>query len=195
MTSITQVKVGMQDGQETKAGGPPLAAGSFVTWKGGAGRIDVIVTTGTVPGVDGDVTGDVATPAARVTVWKKNDAGGWASTGKKVGLMVSALTRSAPLRGESKGAAALVGVLAAHEERVAGAGLPGYADPGARAVLTVYDRGGQAWPGETKTLLGRDGWALARVDAFLDLAAGDDSLPGYVGDLDLLPDGHPARSA
>lgn len=180
---------------EAKAGGPPLSAGSFVTWKGGTGRIDMIVKTGTVPGADGDITGTADDPAVRVTVWSKSDSG-WSATGKKAAMKLSAVSRTAPLRsspgGESKDA--LVGVLAAHEDRVSGAGLPAHASPGARAVLAVYDRGEQSWPGETKTLLTPGDWALARVGAFLGLAAGD-PLDGYVRDCDLLPEGHPDRRA
>lgn len=182
---------------EVKAGGPPLTAGAFVKWgDGNYGRIDMVVKSGTVPGVDGDVAGSDDDPAVRVAVWKKGDDG-WAATGSKVGLKLSAVSRTAPLRnatpggGESKDSA-LVRVLARHDERVTGLGLPAHASPGARAVLTVYDRGVAAWPGETKTLLSAEDWALGRVDAFLDLAAGDD-IPGYRRDIDLLPAGHPAR--
>jgi hypothetical protein len=184
------------DGAETKAGGPPITAGAFVKWSGGSGRVDMVVKSGSVPGVDKDVTGTASDPACRVTVWAKGDSG-WSATDKKVGLKLSAVSRTFPLSSSKGGGtkdAALVGVLARHEERVTDAGLPGWSQPGARAVLAVYDRGQQAWPGETKTILAREDWALGRVDAFLDLAAGD-GLPGYVRDIDLLPDGHPARGA
>lgn len=181
---------------QTKAGGPPFSAGSYVRWPGGVGRIDMIVHDGTVPGVPGKVTGTPGNPAARVTVWQKGDDGKWAATDQQVGVLLSALGHYPPLApgrfgGESKDAR-LVGALAQHEAKVASLGLPAHAMPGARAVLAVYGRGETAWPGEVKTLLSREDWALARVGAFLHMAAGE-TVPGYTRDLDLLPDGHPAR--
>lgn len=58
--------------------------------------------------------------------------------------------------------------------------------PTGSAVKAVFERGGQSWPGPSKTTLTRDQSALARVDAFLTVAAGGE-VPGYEADRDLLP--------
>lgn len=59
--------------------------------------------------------------------------------------------------------------------------------PTGRAVKTVFERGARSWPGPSKTTLTRGESALARVDAFLTVAAGGE-VPGYEADRDLLPE-------
>jgi hypothetical protein len=54
----------------------------------------------------------------------------------------------------------------------------------------VFDRGVQSWPGEAKTLLTRDEWAMSRVEAFLSTVIGERPA-GYRGDDDLLPTAGP----
>jgi hypothetical protein len=69
-----------------KKGGPPIAAGAWVSWGNQRGKVDLVVTNGKVPGVEQDVTGTADKPAARVVVYEPGAGGKWKATGKKVGV-------------------------------------------------------------------------------------------------------------
>lgn len=182
-------------GFKPKPGGgtpPPIANGSFVSWSGGKGKVDLIVSTGKVPGVEGDVEGTEKSPAARVVVYENGKP-----TRKKVGVSTHTLKRIPPIKGgdEKKTAdpaAVLVSMLADHESTVEALALPEHAAVTGRAVKAVYDRGLAAWPGEDVTVLDAKAWALGRVDYFLKAATGENVNPGH--DADLLADGHPAKA-
>lgn len=160
-----------------------IAAGAFVSGPFGKGKVEVVVTNGKVPGIDTDVEGTKDAPAARIRVYEESD-GDWKATDKKVGAKVKGLKTIPPLGaakfGKKSGAAGLV-LLVADAKR-----LPADQQPDATAIRTVYQRGLNAWPGESKTLLSAEDWALQRAQAFVDLAQGVGT-EGYVGDNDLLP--------
>lgn len=157
-----------------------IAAGAFVTWSGGKGKVEIVVTSGKVPKVDTDIEGTKDTPAARVRVWKESD-GKWAATDQRIGIKTSSLKTTAPLGG---GFPAKKG----HPEEELVTKLAAYA--GDRpvtptAVKAVYARGIKSHPGSLVTTLSPQEWGLGRVDAFLAKAAGTD-IVGYVRDDDLL---------
>lgn len=159
-----------------------IAAGAYVSWSGGKGKVEMVVTNGgKVPGVDTDMTGTKDAPACRVRKYEESD-GKWKATDTRVAVKASSLKTIPPLGKDSKsGAAGLVLLMSEYAES-----LEGKANPGANAVRTVYGRGLRAYPGQTKTLLGAEDWALGRARAFLEKCAGIDT-PGYIGDDDLLP--------
>lgn len=172
---------------------PPITTGNFVSWSGGRGRVDMIVTSGKVPGVDDDVEGSKDSPAARVVVWEK-DGDGYKPSRKKIAKATHVLKRIAPLTGGKSApagsATALVELLAQHEQRVSYDRLGEHALVSGQAVKSVYERGVAAWPGEKSTMLTREEWAEQRVGAFLSVAAGD-HVEGYTRDLGLLAKTHP----
>lgn len=176
---------------------PPIATGNFVSWSGGRGKVDMIVSNGKVPGVDSDVEGSKKTPAARVVVYEK-DGDNWKATSRRVAASTHTLKRIAPLTGGKSSpagsATALIELIAQHEERVEYDQLGGSARVTGAAVKAVYDRGVKAWPGEEKTVLTQEQWAEQRVAAFLSVAAGD-VVEGYTRDLGLLPKAHPLHPA
>lgn len=64
-----------------------------------------------------------------------------------------------------------------------------------RALKAVYRRGAGAFSTSHAPKMSRDGWAIARVNAFLYLLRnGRPSNPNYKQDNDLLPKGHPRSS-
>lgn len=70
---------------------------------------------------------------------------------------------------------------------------------GSKATLgmlkAVYRRGAGAYSTSHAPKMSRDGWAMARVNAFLTLLrTGRPSNSGYTQDNDLLPKGHPKKS-
>lgn len=176
---------------------PAIEQGSFVSWSGGKGRVDLIVTNGKVPGVDDDVEGSKDSPAARVTVWEK-DGADYKPSKKKTAAMVHTLKRIAPLTGvkAAPGAAgmALISLLAAHEERIEHESLTESAQVTGGAVKAVWDRGLAAYPGEDTAGLSREEWAEERVKTFLKVAAGT-PVVGYTRDLGLLAKTHPLHPA
>jgi hypothetical protein len=171
---------------------PPITTGNFVSWSGGKGRVDMVVSNGKVPGVDSDVEGSKKTPAARVVVYEK-DGDTWKATSKRIAASTHTLKRIAPLTGGKSApggaATALVELMARHEERITYDQLDDSARVTGAAVKTVYERGLKAYPGSS-TVLSREEWAEGRVAAFLAVAAGDE-VPGYNRDLALLPKSHP----
>ena len=73
------------------------------------------------------------------------------------------------------------------------------AKPGRKATLpmlkAVYRRGSGAFSSSHRPGMTRDGWAMARVNAFLKLLkSGSPSNPNYKQDNDLLPKAHPKSS-
>ena len=60
-------------------------------------------------------------------------------------------------------------------------------------LKAVYRRGAGAFSVSHRPNMSRNGWAMARVRAFLKLAGRDQRKKAYTGDLDLLPDGHPSK--
>lgn len=174
---------------KAKGGGnqpPPIANGSFVSWGGKKGKVDLIVTNGSVPGVEGDVQGTAKTPAARVVIYEDDKA-----TTKKVGVSTHTLKRIPPLgRSRPPGQKALVAILARHETACDATGAPEYARVTGEAVKTVYDRGLDSYPGEAAVALDRPTWAIERVGYFVKVAAGEETeKPG--NDADLLDPKHP----
>lgn len=178
----------------TKAGGPPISRGSYVKVGSQQGRVDLVVTSGKVPGVESDIEGSADNPALRIVVYTES-GGSWKATGKRLAARANSVTRVAPLanRPASKkdsGLAALVGLQADHEARAEEKGWPEHAKPDGDTLKAVFERGTKSWPGETVTSLTPDQWALGRVKAFLATAAGERP-SGYHRDDDLLPAGHP----
>jgi hypothetical protein len=174
---------------------PPISTGSFVSWPGGKGRVDLVVTNGKVPGIEDEVEGSKKSPAVRIVVWEK-DGDTYKASRKKVGAMAATVKRIPPLTFGKKAAPGtsgtnrLVELLADHSQQVAFKGLGEPAAVSGAAVLAVYERGLVAWPGSVRVAMSREEWGQARVKAFLDVAAGTE--PGdYTRDLDLLPEAHP----
>lgn len=171
---------------------PPISTGSFVSFPGGKGRVDLTVSKGKVPGVEGDVEGTDKSPAARVVVWKDGKP-----TREKRAFSTHKLKRIAPLdKPEKKAdpAATLVAMVAQHERRVSALRLPPERRVSGIAVKSAYDRGMAAWPGESKTSLSRTEWGLARAEHFVRVAAGDVGEKSRAGnDVDLLHPDHPLR--
>jgi hypothetical protein len=85
-------------------------------------------------------------------------------------------------------------LLDAHSTAMNTAGSPPWATPSPQAVATVWERGKAAWPGPAKTARTPGQWAAGRTRAFLARAGGNGPA-GYQRDDDLLPEGHPARTA
>jgi 2'-5' RNA ligase len=169
-------------------GGNPITAGAFVSAGNVKGRVDLVVTTGVVPGATGSddkpVEGSASAPAARVVVYESAGAGTWKATGKKIAAKASSLHRTPPLRtGQGKSVDETIVTMVIEYTGILPAGrLP---DPG--VVRQVFDRGVASWPGEAKTALTPDQWGMGRVEAFLHAATGDRP-EGYRGDDDLLPE-------
>lgn len=173
---------------------PPISTGTFVSWSGGRGRVDLVVTNGKVPGIEDEVEGSKDSPACRVVVWEK-DGDGYKPSRRKVGAMAKTLKRIAPLRGGKKSspvtsATRLVELIAEHEQRIEAQGLGDAARVSGAAVKSVYDRGLTAWPGVLRTALTREQWGQERVKAFLDAAAGQ-VIDNYRNDLGLLSKANP----
>lgn len=176
---------------------PQIDTGSFVSWSGGRGRVDMIVKNGgKVPGIEDEVEGTSDSPAARVVVWEK-DGDGYKATGKKIGAKVKTLKRIPPLKSGKKSAPVtsatrLVELIAEHEQRIEDQGLGDEARVRGKDVKEVYERGIKAWPGVLQTGLTREQWGQERVKAFLDVAAGS-PIEGYTRDLGLLAKSHPSH--
>lgn len=170
---------------------PPISNGSFVSWKGGKGRVDLLVSRGKVPGVEGDVEGTADSPAARVVVWKNGKP-----TREKIGVSTHVLKRIAPLdkpEGEKKSdpAAALVAALSAHESLCSSLSLPDHARVTGAAISEVYGRGVKSYP-EGRTTLSAQEWAMGRVQHFVKVAGGQVATVDAAGhDRDLLHEEHP----
>jgi hypothetical protein len=161
--------------------------GSFVTWSGKTGRVDLLVQTGLVPGVDREMTGTADDPAARVVVWAR-DGNRLAPTGERVAVKAAELCPTGEPCPAPGGIGQLVALVAEHETR-----LSAHPRPDGHAVKMVYRRGLEGWPGPQATNLTCEEWALGRVRWFYALTAGL-VLPGYRRDADLLPEGHALRS-
>jgi predicted ABC-type ATPase len=64
-----------------------------------------------------------------------------------------------------------------------------------RTLKSVYRRGAGAFSGSHRPGMARGQWAMGRVNAFLEiLSKGKPDNARYVGDNDLLPDGHPWKA-
>lgn len=186
---LSEVKASAKPGDGTP---PPISNGSFVSFSGGKGRVDLIVKKGKVPGVEGDVEATDASPAARVVVWKDGKA-----TREKRAFNTHRLKRIAPLDGPEKKAdpaSRLVALVSAHETRCSALGLSSVQRVTGEAVKSVYDRGIEAYPGADRTSLTRQEWALARAEHFVKVAAGSVDVKSAGNDVDLLHPDHPLRS-
>jgi hypothetical protein len=175
-------------------GGPPITRGSYVKAGDKSGRVDLVVTNGKVPGVESDVEGSTDNPAVRIVVYTES-GGKWRATGEKIAARVNSVSRIAPLMNrpagkKDAGLAALVGLQADHEAKADAEGWPPHAKPDGATLVEVFERGTKSWPGEERTTLNAEDWAIGRVKAFLATAAGDRP-EGYTRDDDLLPIGHP----
>jgi 2'-5' RNA ligase len=166
------------NGLNGKASLPSIASGSFVSWKGGKGRVSKVVTSGKVPG--SVVEGSKDSPAALITIYESS-GGGWKATSRKAAAKVATLQRIPPLTSSKSATAELVRMVAAYA-----ASAPAGRQVAPANVRTVYERGLESWPGETKCAVSQEDWALGRTAAFLDRCAGK-RIPGYVGDTDLMP--------
>lgn len=169
---------------------PGVSTGAYVTVGNVKGRVDLVVTSGDVPGATGSddkpVTGSKTNPAVRVVVFEPAGGGLYKATKRKIAVPASKVKRSAPLRtAEAKSLEeALVGMVLDHAETAEELG----ADvPGQDALTQVYERGVKSWPGEATTALTAEQWGLGRVEAFLATAVGMRPSPSYVHDDDLLP--------
>lgn len=180
------------DSKDAAGGGdtpPAIATGSYVALGDRKGKVDLVVTTGTVPGAtaaDGtDVAATASSAAARVVEYEPAGNGTYKATGRKFAASVATLRRIPPLRTrETKSLEeGLAWTTLAHGDDDLGP-----PPPPAAALRTVYGRGTKAWPGEHRTTLTAHQWALSRVDAFAATAAGMRPA-GYTADDDLLPGG------
>jgi hypothetical protein len=152
---------------------PEITTGSFVSWSGGKGRVDLVVSKGTVPGVTGDpVEATSDSPAARVTVWKDGKA-----TREKIAASTHTLKRITPLAAQ-----------AAHEQHVEDARLPASARVSVKSAQTAYERGFTGWPGQDATTMSPEEWAIGRVMHLMKVAL----LERHdTNDTDLLDPTHP----
>lgn len=184
---LADVKAAAKPGDGTP---PPIANGSFVSFRGGKGRVDLIVSKGKVPGVSDDVEATSDSPAARVVVWKDGKP-----TREKRAFSTHTLKRIAPLdRDEQKDPASrLVTLVAQHDARCSSLGLPDYRRITGKSVEQVFQRGVGAYPGESRTTLSRTEWALARVEHFVKAATGTVAGSAAGHDVDLLHPDHPLR--
>jgi hypothetical protein len=139
--------------------------GDEVEIEGKSARIDLIVSGGTIPGIDDD------TPVTAVTARLAF------ADGTKAALPLAALAR--PAAAPSHRDLTTSDLLAARPD---GAAL-------ARKVSTVYMRGIAAAPPDVAS----HDWAIGRVLAFLGKVDGK-GIEGYIRDDDLLPEGHPQRA-
>lgn len=179
---LADVKASAKPGDGTP---PPISNGTFVSFSGGKGRVDLIVSKGKVPGVDGDVEATSDSPAARVVVWKDGKP-----TREKRAFSTHTLKRIAPLdKPEKKG---IVALAAEHDHACAAMGLPDHARVTGVAVKTAYDRGLEAYP-TGRTSLTREEWAEARAAHFVKVAAGTVPRARAGHDVDLLHPEHPLR--
>lgn len=138
-----------------------------------------VIPDGIVKVEDSQITAAASRPAPkkdRIYGSKKNKPGS-ASGSKKI--VFSARTE-----------AGLRNKVEAHNEK---------AKPGRKATLpmlkAVYRRGSGAFSSSHRPGMTRDGWAMARVNAFLKLLkSGSPANPNYKQDNDLLPKAHPRSS-
>lgn len=168
---------------------PPISNGSFVSWSGGKGKVDLIVSNGKVPGVKDDVEGSAKTPAARVVVWVDGKP-----TREKRGFSTHTLKRIAPLDKDKKSdpAAALVAMVAEHETKCAAEGLPEFRGVTGESVKAAYERGLDAYPGRSATGMSAVEWGLGRAEHFVKVASGEIARKDQAGhDTDLLHPEHP----
>lgn len=182
----TEIKAATKPGDGTP---PPISNGTFVSWSGGKGRVDLVVSKGKVPGVEGDVEGTEKSPAARVVVWKDGKP-----TREKVAASTHTLKRIAPLNkteAKTDPASVLVQTVAEQNVRCDALGLPGYRRVTGQAVKAVFERGIGSWPGETKTVLSSTEWALGRVEHFVKVVNGEVPAERAGHDTDLLSASHP----
>jgi hypothetical protein len=194
---VSAAPAGLVEEAKAAAASPPIANGSFVQLGNIRGRVDLVVTNGSVPGVpdDAKAEGSAKSPAARVVVYER--AGdSWKATSRKIGASVYKLKKIAPLPGARALAKKSVqGALAdLRDETEALADVRENAVvPEMATLLTVYERGVKAWPGRELTDLTPQEWALGRARAFCTKALGDtDDVAGYTRDDDLLA-AHPAE--
>lgn len=158
-----------------------IECGTHVEWEGKSGRVDLVVSSGAVPGVEGEVTGTADAPVARVIVGEE-----------KMAVPVADLTVAEP-EPEYKGeAAALVGLLAEHSRKAEGKGAAATLSP--QSVQTAFERGLHEWPGADVTSLSADEWAVGRV-AHLSKAALAPESVAETNDADLLDLTNPAYQA
>lgn len=162
---------------------PKITTGSFVSWSNGKGRVDLLVNSGKVPGVEGDheATGDA--PMARVVVWEDGKA-----TNKKIAASTHTLRRIPPIGG-ADGKKGLDAALAMHKglrEYVEEIGLPAQAGLSDTAVKTAYERGVKSWPGAERTTLTAEEWGVGRVEHLFKAAVSTE--PVATNDDDLLYD-------
>lgn len=181
---LADVKASARPGGGTP---PPVSNGSFVSFSGGKGRVDLIVRKGKVPGVSNDVEATDDSPAARVVVWKNGKA-----TREKRAFSTHTLKRIAPLDKPESEAKSLVALAATHDHACLTMGLPDYARVSGVAVKAAYDRGLDAYP-QGRTTLSRQEWALARAEHFVKVAAGTIPRDRAGNDIDLLHPEHPLR--
>jgi hypothetical protein len=178
-----KVKKGGKDGSADTGSSTrkvTIASGAYVSWSGGKGRVEMVVTNGKVPGVESDLTGSKDEPVAKVRVWK-DQSGTMVQTGERVAVKASSLKTTAPFGGPAKKE------LLPEDQLVAAlAGFEGDTPPHPTAVKTVYARGLKSHPGELLTELSPEEWALGRVGAFLRKSAGEE-IEDYTRDDDLLP--------
>jgi peptidoglycan hydrolase-like protein with peptidoglycan-binding domain/2'-5' RNA ligase len=163
----------------------PAAAGDLVSWSGGKGKVDLVVSTGKVPGVDSDIEGTKSEPVARISVYNADGK----PSGDKAAVKVSSLKKLPPFMfgggKKSTPAETLVSMLAEHHEHAADTdGTPA----SALAVKAVFERGLASWPGAACGVE-RESWALGRTKAYLATVEGY-AVPNYSADRDLLPEGH-----
>jgi hypothetical protein len=178
---------------------PRLHAGSYVAWPGGHGCIDLVVTSGAVPGMSGAAlhppVADGDTPMARITVWAR-DKSGWHPTETKAAVPLGDLIEIPPLgqglHADRQALERLVALVATHDQVTTHLNMPAWSRPPGVAIKEVFERGRSSWPGEHLTSLTAVEWGLARVEAFLAVASAVE-VDGYRRDVDLLPLNHPAR--
>lgn len=163
-----------------------IAAGTYVAAAGRRGRVDLVVTHGTVPSAahpehGQPVDGTPEVPAARFVEYAPTGTGTWAPTGARFAVPVAELAPAPPLRTrEAKSLEEALGWAVVAEAEA------GRTPPDPAALRAVYARGVKSYPGPGSTTLSAGQWALGRVDAFTATAAGFRP-PGYRGDDDLLP--------
>lgn len=166
-----------------------ISNGSFVVGKGLVGRVDLVVTAGQVPGVEGEVEGTKDHPVARVVRWQD---GAPLAGSAKTAVALDDLHAVPPLDGDDH--TGFEAALLAHRDHALYSEetqQPETVNLNMIDVAKAYERGIEDWPGAAMTDLSQEEWAVGRVKHLCAVALGREP---ETNDSDLLHKDHPAST-